>query len=57
MSYLDFNGRPVGLIVAAQRHKDSTVVKVMSAWEATFNPRKSPAEFLKHTAVQNVSVV
>lgn len=51
MSYLVFNGRPAGLLVAAQRHKDSTLIKVMSAWEATFNPRKEPTEFLKHTTV------
>lgn len=49
MSYLDFNGRPAGLLVMAPRHKDSTLVKVMSAWEATFDPRKEPTEFLKHT--------
>ncbi|MCJ1349375.1 hypothetical protein MMC31_007615 [Peltigera leucophlebia] len=51
MSYLDFNGRPVGLLVAAPRHKESVLIKVMSAWEATFSPRKEPSEFLKHPTV------
>ena len=51
MSYLEFNGRPVGLLVAAQRHQDSTLIKVMSAWETAFNPRQPPEEFLKHTTV------
>ena len=51
MSYLDFNGRPVGLLVAAPRHKESVLIKVMSAWEATFPPRQEPSEFLKHPTV------
>ena len=51
LSYLKFNGRPVGLLVAAQRHQDSNLIKVMSAWEATFDPRQPPEEFLKHTTV------
>ncbi|KAL8902973.1 MAG: hypothetical protein Q9207_004246 [Kuettlingeria erythrocarpa] len=52
LSYLDdFNGRPVGLLVMAPRHKESVLIKVMSAWEATFSSRKEPTEFLKHPAV------
>ena len=51
MSYLDFNGRPIGLIIAAPRHKESTLIKVMRAWEATFSARKEPKEFLKHCSV------
>ncbi|KAL8786600.1 MAG: hypothetical protein Q9195_008157 [Heterodermia aff. obscurata] len=47
----DFNGRPVGLLVAAQRHQDSKLIKVMSVWEATFDSRKAPKDFLKHTTV------
>ena len=48
LDYLDYNGRPVGLLVAAPRHKQSTLLKVMNAWENTFSPRKEPTEFLKH---------
>ncbi|KAL8808982.1 MAG: hypothetical protein Q9200_003825, partial [Gallowayella weberi] len=49
LSYLDdFNCRPVGLLVMAPRHREDLLIKVMSAWEATFPPRKDPTEFLKH---------
>lgn len=34
LSCLDFNGRPVGLLVGAPRHNESVLIKVMSAWEA-----------------------
>ena len=51
LSCLKFNGRPVGLLVAAPRHKESVLIKAMSAWEATFPGRKEPEEFLKHAAV------
>ncbi|KAL8746982.1 MAG: hypothetical protein Q9190_001061 [Brigantiaea leucoxantha] len=51
ISCLDFNGRPVGLLVAAPRHKEWLLIKVMSAWEATFPGRKEPEEFLKHIRV------
>ena len=51
ISYLDFNGRPIGLMIAAPHHKESTLIKVMSAWEATFPARQEPREFLKHSSV------
>ncbi|KAL8958326.1 MAG: hypothetical protein Q9183_005860 [Haloplaca sp. 2 TL-2023] len=47
----DFNGRPVGLLVMAPRHKESVLIKVMSAWEAAHSTRKHPEEFLKHPTV------
>ena len=51
MSYLDFNGRPFGLIIAAPRNKETIFIKVMSAWEATFPARQEPSESLKHSSV------
>ncbi|KAG6989772.1 amidase [Physcia stellaris] len=48
LDYLDYNGRPVGLLVAAPRHKESTILKVMNLWETTFSPRREPTEFLNH---------
>ena len=47
MSYLDFNGRPIGLTIAARPHHEATLIKTMSAWEATFRPRQPPKAFLK----------
>lgn len=45
MSYLGFNGRAAGSLVMAPCHKNATLVKVMSAWEATFDPGKDPTGF------------
>ena len=42
LSYLDFNGRPFGLSVVARAHQDALLIKVQSAWEATFGPRLPP---------------
>ena len=38
-------------MAAAPAHRDDTLVKVMSAWEATFPGRRDPEEFLKHAQV------
>ncbi|CEJ62613.1 hypothetical protein PMG11_11110 [Penicillium brasilianum] len=45
LAYLDYNGRPISLLAAAPRHKEATLIKLMSAFEATFPPRKPPAAF------------
>ncbi|KAH6623823.1 amidase signature domain-containing protein [Chaetomium tenue] len=42
LSYLDYNGRPFGVSAIAARGRDDLLVKVMSAWEATFDQRKPP---------------
>jgi amidase len=42
LSYLDFNGRPFGMAVLAREHQDELLVKVLSAWEATFPARRPP---------------
>jgi amidase len=42
LGYVDYNGRPFGLSVAAPAGKEDLLVKVMSAWEATFPERKPP---------------
>ncbi|KAF1954823.1 amidase family protein [Byssothecium circinans] len=45
LSYLDFNGRPFGLVALATAHQESLLVQVQSAWEATFPKRQPPALF------------
>ncbi|KAI1317387.1 putative glutamyl-tRNA amidotransferase subunit A [Xylariaceae sp. FL0255] len=42
LSYLTFNGRPLGLAALAGKNQDATLIKFLSAWEATFPPRKPP---------------
>lgn len=42
LGYLDFNGRPFGLCAIARAHQDAVLLKVQSAWEATFGPRLPP---------------
>ncbi len=42
LSYLKFNGRPLGLAALAGKGQDAVLVKLLSAWEATFSPRKPP---------------
>lgn len=42
LSYLNYNGRPFGVSAIAGRGRDDVLVKVMSAWEATFGARKPP---------------
>jgi amidase len=42
LSYLEFNGRPLGLAALAGKGQDAVLVKVLSTWEATFPPRKPP---------------
>ena len=42
LSYLDYNGRPLGLSVIAAPYDEVTLLKVQSAWEATFGPRLPP---------------
>jgi amidase len=39
---LDYNGRPFALLAVAKAHQEATLIKVMSAWEATFPARKPP---------------
>ncbi|KID82777.1 Amidase [Metarhizium guizhouense ARSEF 977] len=42
LSYLDFNGRAFGLAAIAGQNQEALLIKVLSAWEATFPPRKPP---------------
>ncbi|KAM7183330.1 putative glutamyl-tRNA amidotransferase subunit A [Naviculisporaceae sp. PSN 640] len=44
LSYLDYNGRPFGLAAIAKGGEDATLVKLLSAWEDTFPPRRPPSE-------------
>ncbi|KAL2833835.1 amidase signature domain-containing protein [Aspergillus cavernicola] len=43
LSYLDYNGRPLGLAAIAGKGQEGLLIKVLSAWEATFPPRQPPA--------------
>ncbi|KAI1773051.1 putative glutamyl-tRNA amidotransferase subunit A [Hypoxylon cercidicola] len=47
LSYLDFNGRPLGVAALAGKNRDATLVKLMSAWEATFPKRKPPPRLVE----------
>jgi amidase len=42
LGYLDFNGRPFGLQMAASSHGESDLIRAMSAWEKTFPVRSAP---------------
>ncbi|KAF1818772.1 amidase family protein [Dissoconium aciculare CBS 342.82] len=42
VGYLDFNGRPFGFQVMARAHQDALLIRVQSAWEATFPERRPP---------------
>lgn len=47
LSYLDFNGRPLGVAALAGKNQDAALVKLMSAWEATFPKRKPPPQLVE----------
>ncbi|KAF8865226.1 amidase signature enzyme [Acephala macrosclerotiorum] len=42
LSYLDYNGRPIGLAAFASANSERTLLQVLSAWEAASPPRKPP---------------
>ncbi len=42
LGYLDFNGRPFGMAAVASGHQEAVLIKVQSAWEATFPQRQPP---------------
>ncbi|KAM0429818.1 hypothetical protein ACHAPT_006424 [Fusarium lateritium] len=43
LGYLDPCGRPFSLSFVARPGKEDTLVRLMSAWEATFPARKLPS--------------
>ncbi|KAK0737091.1 amidase signature domain-containing protein [Apiosordaria backusii] len=42
LSYLEYNGRPFGAAAMAARGREDILIKVMSAWEATFPAARQP---------------
>ncbi|KAJ5238304.1 hypothetical protein N7468_002923 [Penicillium chermesinum] len=46
LSYLDYNGRAFGVAAIANKGQEALLVKVMSAWEATFPPRRPPPQLV-----------
>lgn len=42
LGYLNYNGRPFAMAALVSGHQEATLVKVQSAWEATFPPRRPP---------------
>ncbi|KAI4654997.1 uncharacterized protein J4E78_007177 [Alternaria triticimaculans] len=42
LGYLDWNGRPFGLLVIGSKYQESLLLDVARLWEATFPPRKTP---------------
>lgn len=47
LSYLDYNGRPFGVSAIAGRNQEALLIKVMSAWEATFPARRPPPQLVE----------
>lgn len=45
LGYINYNGRPIGLMALAR--SEVTLITLMSAFEATFPPRKAPSAFLR----------
>jgi amidase len=45
LGYLDFNGRPFGLLALASAHQEALLLSFMNAYEATFPARKPPTAF------------
>ena len=52
LSYLDYNGRPIGLLAIARPHREDILINFMSAWESVAPPRQPPKAFLevKHSS-------
>lgn len=46
LGYARFNGRPFGMAFVARANREDLIIKVMSAWEATFGPRKPPPQLV-----------
>lgn len=46
LGYLDYNGRPFGLCCVARANEEAILIKVQSAWEATFEARRPPPELV-----------
>ncbi|KAM6480980.1 amidase family protein [Trichoderma sp. SZMC 28011] len=42
LGYLEFNGRPFGMQIAAKAHQEALLIQAQSAWEATFPKRQPP---------------
>ena len=42
LSYLNLNGRPFGMSATASAGREDILIQVLSAWEATFQPRIPP---------------
>ncbi|PTB56454.1 hypothetical protein M431DRAFT_79828 [Trichoderma harzianum CBS 226.95] len=42
LGYLEFNGRPFGMQIAAKAHQEGLLIQAQSAWEATFPKRQPP---------------
>lgn len=42
LSYLELHGRPFGMAAISRAHDEATLIKVLSAWEATFPKRRPP---------------
>ncbi|KAJ6021031.1 hypothetical protein N7540_006535 [Penicillium herquei] len=50
LSYLDLNGRPFGMAAITGKHQEHLLIKVMSAWEATFPARQPPPQLINHVS-------
>jgi amidase len=46
LGYAQFNGRPLGMVVVTSKGREDLIIRVMSAWELLFSPRKSPPQLV-----------
>ncbi|PGH12274.1 hypothetical protein AJ80_06788 [Polytolypa hystricis UAMH7299] len=46
LTYLDLNGRPIGLLAITSRHREDRLLASMAAYEASFPTRQAPTAYL-----------
>lgn len=46
LSYLDYNGRPIGLAAFASAKSEKMLLQTLSAWEAASPSRKPPSSLV-----------
>lgn len=56
LTTLDFNGRPIGIQAISSAHKESLLIKFMSAYASAFPPRPVPEAFkAEFKSTENIS--
>jgi len=50
LSYLNFNGRPLGLSAVTVGGRDEVLIRFLSAWESTMPSRKPPPPLVESSS-------